>query len=96
MPRLTGHFDAVVRGEPRCVTFVFDCDDEEACYECVEVSVPGLVLDKAERRRLLARACDAAAHRSWREGAGASSGKAEPGDTKAKEAPAQAEPRRAA
>ena len=68
MARLTGHFEAVVRGEPRCVSFVFDCDDEEACYECVEVSVHGLALDRAERRRLTAKACDVAHHRSWRDG----------------------------
>ena len=68
MPRLTGHFEAVVRGEPRCVSFVFDCDDEEPCYECVEVSVHGLKLDPRERRRLVARACDLAGHRAWRDG----------------------------
>jgi hypothetical protein len=68
MARLTGHFEAVVRGEPCCVSFVFDCDDEEPCYECVEVSVPGLKLDPGERRRLLARACDLAGHRVWRDG----------------------------
>ena len=69
MPRLTGHFEAVVRGEPRCVSFVFDCDDEEPCYQCAEVSVPGLALDGRERRRLVARACDIALHRSWRDAA---------------------------
>jgi hypothetical protein len=68
MPRLTGHFEAMVRGEPRCVSFVFDCDDEEPCYECVEVQVHGLALDRTERRRLVAKACDLALHRSWRDG----------------------------
>ena len=68
MPRLMGHFEAVVRGEPRCVSFVFDCDDEEPCYECVEVSVHGLKLEPAERRRLVGKACDVALHRSWRDG----------------------------
>ena len=62
----------------------------------LQVFVPGLVLDKAERRRLTAKACEAAAHRAWRDDAGASSGEAEAVATKAAEAPAQAEPRRAA
>lgn len=68
MPKLTGHFEAVVRGAPRCVTYVYDCDDEESCYECVEVSVAAVALTPGERRRLIAKAYEAAQHRSWREG----------------------------
>lgn len=69
MPRLTGHFETVLRGKPCAVTYVYDCDDRESCYECVEVAVAGLALTSAERRRLVAKACDAAQHRFWRDGA---------------------------
>lgn len=69
MPKLTGHFEAVVRGEPHTVTYLYDCDDEDSCFECVEVAVAGLALTPAERRRLVAKAYDVAQHRSWREGA---------------------------
>lgn len=68
MPRLTGHFEAVLRGEPRTVTYIYDCDDRDSCYECVEVAVAGLALTPAERRRLIAKACDAVQQRAWREG----------------------------
>ena len=30
MPTITGHFEAVVRGEQHCVSFIFDSDDKEA------------------------------------------------------------------
>jgi hypothetical protein len=42
MPTITGHFEAVVRGEQHCVSFIFDSDDKEDCYECIEVAVSGL------------------------------------------------------
>lgn len=68
MPKLTGHFETALRGKPCAVTYVYDCDDRDSCYECVEVAVAGLVLTPAERRRLVAKACDIAQERAWREG----------------------------
>lgn len=68
MPKLTGHFEAKVRGEPHVVTYVYDCDDKDSCFECVEVAVAGIALTSAERRRLVAKAYEVAQHRSWREG----------------------------
>ncbi len=66
MPNLSGHFEAKVRGEAHTVSFVYDCDDDEGCYECIEVSVAGLALTRGERRRLIAKACAAASHHVWR------------------------------
>ena len=42
MPTITGHFEAVVRGEQHCVSFIFDSDDKEGCYECIEPQVSNL------------------------------------------------------
>ena len=66
MPTITGHFEAVVRGEQHCVSFIFDSDDKEGCYECIEVAVSGLTLKPGERKRLVSKACELAAHRLWR------------------------------
>jgi hypothetical protein len=65
MANLTGHFEAVVRGRGRWVSFVYDCDDEEGCYECVDVEVHGVVLTHTERTRLVGLACDIALHQLW-------------------------------
>jgi hypothetical protein len=66
MPTITGHFEAVVRGEQHCVSFIFDGDDKEGCYECIEVAVCGLTLKPGERKRLVSKAFELAAHRLWR------------------------------
>jgi hypothetical protein len=66
MPTITGHFEAVVRGEQHCVSFIFDSDDKEGCYECIEVAVSGLTLKPGERKRLVSKACELAAHWLWR------------------------------
>ena len=42
MPMITGHFEAVVRGEQHCVSFIFDCDDKDECYERIEIAVLAL------------------------------------------------------
>jgi hypothetical protein len=70
MLTITGHFEAVVRGEQHCVSFIFDSDDKEGCYECIEVAVSGLTLKPGERKRLVSKACELAAHRLWRGGHG--------------------------
>ena len=66
MPTISGHFEAVVRGEQHCVSFIFDSDDKGGCYECIEVAVSGLTLKPGERKRLVSKACELAAHRLWR------------------------------
>jgi hypothetical protein len=66
MPTITGHFEAVVRREQHCVSFAFDCDDKDECYECIEVAVSGLTLKPGERKRLVSMACELVAHRLWR------------------------------
>ena len=66
MPMITGHFEAVVRGEQHCVSFIFDCDEKDECYERIEVAVSGLTLKPGERKRLVSKACELAAHRLWR------------------------------